>query len=207
MAVSSNSLGVSGYSFADLHDPERLSSLYERFCEQVAADDPALWRDWDAYRQAPDAPRPPVALSNLLVAMAPHVSRFLVRLFDVDRPLETIAQATRAQDDLFRFKVDFVRRRALPLLKGGAQVQPAPEDDAIVESMMAAEAAGDRELAVARAGCRLLDAEKPSRQPRERSPEALVRRAGARSRVPQLGGVPVSRERRAVPSRRRPASR
>ena len=38
MAVSSNSLGVSGYSFADLHDPERLSSLYERFCEQVAAD-------------------------------------------------------------------------------------------------------------------------------------------------------------------------
>ena len=104
--------------------------------------------------QAPDAPRPPVALSNLLVAMAPHVSRFVTRLFDVgSQAAVLIAQATRAQDDLFRFKVDFVRRRALPLLKGGAHAststprrrgavdrrragrrrQPAEPDRAIVE--------------------------------------------------------------------------
>ena len=51
--------------------------------------------------------------------MAPHLSRFLERLFDVDRDAASVAEATRAQDDLFRFKVDFVRRRALPLLKGG----------------------------------------------------------------------------------------
>jgi len=113
MAVASDALGVPGYSFADLHEPERLSSLYERFCEEVQASDPALWREWDAYRQAPGAPRPPIALSNLLIAMAPHVSRFVKRLFEVDAPAEAIASSTRAQDDLFRFKVDFVRRRAL----------------------------------------------------------------------------------------------
>src|SRR5437763_1719087 len=160
MAVSASVLGVPGYSFDDLHDPERLSSLYERFCEQVGAENPALWREWDAYRRSPDAPLPPVALSNLLIAMAAHVSAFVKRLFDVDRPARAIADATRAQDALFRFKVDFVRRRVLPLLKGGAHAASTAGDDAVVEAMIAAQGTADRELAVARAGCALLDAEK-----------------------------------------------
>jgi NADPH-dependent glutamate synthase beta subunit-like oxidoreductase/NAD(P)H-flavin reductase len=157
-------LGVPGYTFADLHQPDRLASLYDRFCEEAAAADPALWREWDAYRQAPDAPGPPVALSNLLIAMAPHVSRFLKRLFDLDAPASAIAASTLAQDDLFRFKVDFVRRRALPLLKDGAHVAATAEDDAIVEAMIAGAPAGDRELAIARAGCALLDGEKANQQ-------------------------------------------
>ena len=93
LPAASMPLGISGYTFADLHDPERLASLYERFCEEVEAADPALWREWDAYRRAPDAPRPPVALSNLLVGMAPHVSRFVTRLFDVEGRPDAIAAA------------------------------------------------------------------------------------------------------------------
>ena len=58
-------------------------------------------------------------LSNLLVRMAPFVSRFVRRLFDVDAQADSLSEATRAQDDLFRFGVDFVRRRALPLVRGG----------------------------------------------------------------------------------------
>src|SRR3954447_23546339 len=98
MTVASTPLGVPGYTFADLHEPERLASLYNRFCEEVAAADPALWAGWDVYRRAPDAPPPPLALSHLLIAMAPHVSRFVKRLFDVEQPAATIAAATRAQD-------------------------------------------------------------------------------------------------------------
>ena len=56
-AAATTPLGVSGYRFADLHEPDRLASLYERFCEDVQAADPAFWREWDAYRRAPDAPR------------------------------------------------------------------------------------------------------------------------------------------------------
>src|SRR5258707_4727457 len=121
-AAATTALGVRGYPFGDLHDPERLASLSERFCEEVQAADPRFWMEWDAYRQAPDAPRTPLALSNLLIAMAPHVSRFVSRLFQVGPQAEVLARATNAQDDLFRFKVDFVRRRALPLLKGGTHV-------------------------------------------------------------------------------------
>src|SRR3954465_15224904 len=160
MTVTISSLGIPGYSYTDLHDPERLSSLYERFCEQVSADNPALWREWDSYRRDPDAPRPPVALSNLLIAMAPHVSRFITRLFEVDRPLTAIVRATQEQDALFRFKIDFVRRRALPLLKGGAHVVSTPEDDALVARLTANASRHDPALAVPRAGCALMDREK-----------------------------------------------
>src|SRR5262245_38123868 len=140
-------LGVPGYTFADLHHPERLSSLYDRFCEEVQFADPALWREWDLYRRAPDQPPPPVELSNLLIAMAAHVSRFVVRLFDVSSAAAGLATATRVEDDLFRFKVDFVRRRALPLLKGGS-VTSTPDDDAIVRELIGSVSARDVELSV-----------------------------------------------------------
>ena len=123
--------------FSDLHDPERLASLYERFCEEVEAADPALWHEWEAYRSAPDTLRPPIALSNLLVAMAPHVSRFVARLFQVQPSVDTLTAVTRDQDDLFRFKVDFVRRRVLPLVKGGARVVSTPDDEEIVATLIA----------------------------------------------------------------------
>jgi NAD(P)H-flavin reductase/NADPH-dependent glutamate synthase beta subunit-like oxidoreductase len=162
-------LGVPGYTFADLHEPDRLASLYERFCESAQAADPALWREWETYRESPDAPRSPIALSNLLVAMAGHVSRFLARLFTIGPDATAVSGRTRAQDDLFRFKVDFVRRRALPLLKGGARPARSPEDDEIVRRLVEGVRSHERppegghhdsELEIARAGCRLLDLEK-----------------------------------------------
>jgi NADPH-dependent glutamate synthase beta subunit-like oxidoreductase/NAD(P)H-flavin reductase len=180
--TSFDTLGVPGYTFADLHQPDRLASLYDRFCEEVATADPVFWRQWDAYRRDPDAPRPPVELSNLLVGMAPHVSRFVQRLFDVDQT--ALSDATRRQDDLFRFKVDFVRRRALPLLKSGP-VPTSPEDDAAVEQLIAAAGGGvervrDPELALARAGCALLDREKVQKEAVAGEVEALKRWCAAR---------------------------
>src|SRR3954471_24876171 len=167
-AAASTDLGVSGYTFADLHDPERLGSLYERFCEEVEAADPAFWAKWDEYRQAPDAPRKPLDVSNLLIGMAPYVSRFLTRLFQVQPALDALRRSTTAQDNLFRFKIDFVRRRALPLLKGGAHVVSTPEDDALVARLTAnasrergvAGGGSDLELVIAQAGCALMDREK-----------------------------------------------
>ena len=180
MTVASTALGVSGYAFADLHEPDRLASLYERFCEEVQAADPVFWRKWDAYRAAPDAPRTPLELSHLLVEMAPYVSRFVTRLFAIDAPAGAIAEATRVQDDLFRFKVDFVRRRALPLLKNGAHVARDPKDDETVDALVATQPGVDRELAIARAGCALLDREKSEVGSLKSDSEALKRWCAAR---------------------------
>ena len=158
MATSTPTLGVPGYTSGDLHDPERLASLHERFCEEVEAADLELWRDWEAYRSAPEAPRSPMTLSSLLVAMAPHVSRFITRLFHIQPDADALTSTTRDQEALFRFKVDFVRRRVLPIVKGGAHVVSTPEDEAVVATLIAGTV--DMDLAIARAGCALMDAEK-----------------------------------------------
>ena len=160
MTVATTALGLPGYTFADLHDPERLASLSERFCEDVQAADPVFWQDWEAYRKAPDVPRSPITLSNLLIGMASHVSRFITRLFAIDAPVAAIVASTRAQDDLFRFKVDFVRHRALPLANGGELPGLGDDDVAIVRELTAAVSTDDQQLAVARAGCALIDREK-----------------------------------------------
>jgi NADPH-dependent glutamate synthase beta subunit-like oxidoreductase/NAD(P)H-flavin reductase len=192
-ATPETGLGVTGYTFADLHDSERLASLYERFCEEVRAEDATLWDAWDRYRQAPDAPRPPVETSNLLVAMAPHVSRFVTRLFQVDPEAAAIGVATRAQDDLFRFKVDFVRRRALPLLKGGARVERTADDDGAVTRLTAGASAEDLELAVARAGCALMDREKTDKAAVAADLETLRRWCAVRLHDPAYRGWVIFR--------------
>ncbi|MGE3956596.1 MAG: FAD-dependent oxidoreductase [Vicinamibacterales bacterium] len=179
-------LGIPGYTYADLYEAERLASLYDRFCEEVQATDGAFWAEWDAYRQAPDAPRPNTVLSSLLTRMAPYVSRFVERLFDVGDATAVIRAATRDQDDLFRFKVDFVRRRALPLVKGGAHVEVSAADEATVRRLAGVDpgpTAGsgpDAELAVARAGCALLDREKTDKAAVADDMEALKRWCAAR---------------------------
>ena len=110
------SLGIPGFSFADLHQPARLRELYRQFADEAKATEPELWAQWEQHRMSPGT-LGPVARGNLIVAMAPHVSRFITRLFGVGAEADALVQATRAYDVLFRFKIDFVRRRALPLLK------------------------------------------------------------------------------------------
>ncbi len=210
-ATATTKLGVPGYTFGDLHDPERLASLYERFCEEVEAADPALWHEWEAYRSAPDAPRPAIALSNLLVTMAPHVSRFLTRLFQIQPSVDALTHITRDQDDLFRFKVDFVRRRVLPLVKAGAHVVSTPEDEAVVERLIAGadrSPCGQPGPGARRRARRLRgDGRRESRRwqdrLRGRQPQALVRGAAPRSRVSGVGDIPVSRNARLLAPRRR----
>ncbi len=152
-------LGVPGFTYADLHDPLRLRDLHDTFLAEVARADAPLARAWDEFRAQPDVPRPATDVSMLYVRMAPHVSRFVARLFGVEAEAGAMASATRAHDALFRFKVDFVRRRVVPLLKGGAPPAPQPGDDEAVRAMVTAQFPSDEEMAVARVGCQLLDRE------------------------------------------------
>ena len=148
-------LGISGFTFADLHQPSRLHDLHDRFVTIVKASEPELWAQWEQYREVPESIGA-VARGNLVVAMAPHVSRFITRLFGVGTEADELVAATRAYDVLFRFKIDFVRRRALPLLKGGAHVTATAADHAFVESGFS-RIGSDGEMALAQLGCDLLD--------------------------------------------------
>ena len=153
-------LGIEGFTYADLHDPARLHDLHDLFCRDVEGRDPAFWAEWARYQAEPDAPRTPMEVSDLLVRMAPHVSRFVAELFVVEEARAGTVTVTAAMDALFRFKVDFVRKRALPLLKGHAHLTVDPADAAVVETLVSRHSGElDRELALAREGCALLDRE------------------------------------------------
>ena len=152
---------IEGFSYADLHDPIRLEALHERFLADVRKADADLGRAWDSYR-APNAPAiSRIAESDLLVRMAPHVSRFLARTFAIEREAEALAAEARHEEPLFRFKVEFVRRRALLLLKAhGGHVAVAAADRERIQQIFAQAHNGDRELALAKHGCLLLDRER-----------------------------------------------
>jgi NADPH-dependent glutamate synthase beta subunit-like oxidoreductase/NAD(P)H-flavin reductase len=172
LASASDPLGLPGFTFADLHDPRRLADLYRQFTAAVAATEPELWRQWEQYRAVPES-LGAVARGNLIVQMAPHVSRFVTQLFGVGPDADELVAATRAYDDLFRFKNDFVKRRSLPLLKGGARVSATPEDHAFVEAIVASARAG-AEAAISRVGCMLLDREEAARVSGDETAKAAV---------------------------------
>ena len=90
-AAASDPLGLPGFTFADLHDPGRLADLYRAFTADVAATEPELWRQWEQYREVPES-LGAVARGNLIVQMAPHVSRFVTRLFGVGSEAEQLGR-------------------------------------------------------------------------------------------------------------------
>ena len=143
-------LGIDGFTYADLYQPSRLRELHDLFCARVAADDPSLWSEWDAYRAAPDSASP-IERSDLIVRMAPHLSRFVTALFRIARASDELVESTHRLEPLFRFKIDFVRKRALPLVKSGARVTFDADDAAIVEDLIRPWSGLDAEQAVATA--------------------------------------------------------
>ncbi len=166
--VSGFEPGIPGFSFADLQDAARLKDLYDLFCEGAAREDPALWEEWNGYRADP-AGRPATAVSSLLVRLAPYVSRFIARLFRIEDECRAVLDGTRALDPVFRFKVDLVRRRAVPLRKNAVPT-PSPDlppalmpplctadDERLVAAITGGQA--DAELALSTAACALLDRE------------------------------------------------
>jgi NADPH-dependent glutamate synthase beta subunit-like oxidoreductase/NAD(P)H-flavin reductase len=162
--------GITGFTYPDLYKPERLAELLDVFDCEVASANPELFAAWDDYRNHPEKPRTAPEISALLVAMAGHVSAFVTRLFDIENEVDALAARTADQDPIFRFKVDFVRRRVLPNLK---KISP-PADVQALESHIenlrqeAIAKAGrelDPELATAKAAIDLMQSEcagKPS---------------------------------------------
>jgi NADPH-dependent glutamate synthase beta subunit-like oxidoreductase/NAD(P)H-flavin reductase len=182
--VSPNApLGLDGFTFADLHRPARLRELYVKFVEQVKATEPELWSQWEQYRDVPEA-LSNIGRSNAIVSMAPHVSRFVSALFGVGEDAASLIAQTRAYDTLFRFKIDFVRRRALPLLKAGAHVEATADDHALVERVVAGQA--DPEMSVAAYGCSLLDRETTDKAGAAAEIESLKRWCAAHVHDPRF---------------------
>src|SRR2546421_11306040 len=78
-------LGIADFIYSDLYRPPRLRQLAETFYAELARADEALHRvllDYLAARGANLAGTKQE--SELLIAAAPHLARFVARLFDIE---------------------------------------------------------------------------------------------------------------------------
>jgi NADPH-dependent glutamate synthase beta subunit-like oxidoreductase/NAD(P)H-flavin reductase len=133
-------LGFPGFSYGDLHDPRRLGDLLDLFEGELGRAEPELLPRYRAWRSSAGTSLGPVQTSELLVAVAPHVSRFFGELFRIRPALDELREKVRGQEVVFRFKREFLQRRAFQRLKseGGLQGERYAELDAGVRSLFRA---------------------------------------------------------------------
>jgi NADPH-dependent glutamate synthase beta subunit-like oxidoreductase/NAD(P)H-flavin reductase len=106
-------LGISGFIYADLHDPSRLAALYAEFDRWFQASAPEAYAKFAKYRDCLGEGMSPEAVSEALLACAPWVSRFVGKLFRVERELETLRQEVGDREPLWRFRKEFAKKRIL----------------------------------------------------------------------------------------------
>jgi NADPH-dependent glutamate synthase beta subunit-like oxidoreductase/NAD(P)H-flavin reductase len=156
-------LGVPGFSYQDLHREDRLADLDRAFLAELARSEPEISARLAAYRVDPKAVKP-LDLSKLLVDAARPLGLFLARLFGIEA--EWRAQAATAGPDavLFRFRRDFLQRRAVKtkLPEDSATSDPAAfraDAGAIERLFPELPWTSDPELATAQMATELLDLE------------------------------------------------
>ncbi|HEV7904222.1 MAG TPA: FAD-dependent oxidoreductase [Pyrinomonadaceae bacterium] len=106
-------LGLGDFHYRDLYQPERLGQLTATFYAELHRADATLHADLLAYTRARGANlKGTRAESELLIACAPHLSRFIARLFETEAERAAHMERITAQDAIFKFK-NFITRRAL----------------------------------------------------------------------------------------------
>jgi NADPH-dependent glutamate synthase beta subunit-like oxidoreductase/NAD(P)H-flavin reductase len=104
------SLGIDGFRFGDLFDPAKLAELDARFRAALAAEDAELSKKLEAYR-AGETLSPPDE-SELLIAAARPLGRFVAKLFRVEKENQALIDRAAREDVIFRMKA-FIARRAI----------------------------------------------------------------------------------------------
>jgi len=160
-------LGVPGFRYQDLHREDRLADLDAAFLASLEAEDAELAGRLRAYRAEP-ASFDPLSRSRLLVDGGRALGAFVARLFDVEREWRAQMEVAKPEAVLFRFRRDFVQRRAVKApLPDLASPAAAAELEALqtrgrrIERVLHPDLpwSSDPELATARVGAGLLDLE------------------------------------------------
>ena len=103
------SLGINGYTYADLHQPLRLRELHKTFEDSVKQHDAELFTKFQKYQKCQGENMSPQDISDLLVRMAPYVGKFIATLFQVED--EVAAQAKVISEEInsiFVYRTDVV---------------------------------------------------------------------------------------------------
>ena len=159
-------LGMEGFTYGDLYDPERLKDLAVLFYKEVDKKDPELGKRYAAYRDSKGEGLSEKDISNIIIELAAYLDPFVSHLFQIDLATEKDRQSAQYEQPIFDFRRNFVMKRALKAFK--------PEEaaifdldwldramDLLVEIVNGpGEIQKDKELSYARAISELLNIEK-----------------------------------------------
>lgn len=108
-------LGVEGFTFHDLFQPERLRLLHQRFIDALLERDPEAGHRYRALLEQGDPSRQEE--SWVAETIGPHLSRFLITLFGLDQVCREVQVRTRELDIMLEVRRDFVRKRVVKGMK------------------------------------------------------------------------------------------
>jgi NADPH-dependent glutamate synthase beta subunit-like oxidoreductase/NAD(P)H-flavin reductase len=107
-----------GLSFEDLYDRDGLVRLDGMFLDALGAADPELRGKMEAGRAEPES-LAPLDESDLILAVAPHLERFIGTLFGIEAELAELVARHEELAPLYTVKRNFVQRRAVKKIKAG----------------------------------------------------------------------------------------
>ena len=105
-------LGIPGFSYSDLFDAVRLKELADVFYAEVEIAEPALGIALAKYIAARGDGFEKRAESKLLTDAAPHLSRFVARLFNIEDERAEVEKSILADNPIWKYKF-FVQRQAI----------------------------------------------------------------------------------------------
>ena len=111
MEQNNLTLGISGFTYADLYDANRLKNLLDVFDASIKKHDAELYNKFSDYRQNQGVGLTPEEVSELLVNMGPYVGQFVAKLFNVTDQHQT--QAIKIKDEIdtiFTYKNEVVEK-------------------------------------------------------------------------------------------------
>ncbi len=145
-----------GLAFADLYRPAGLARLDGLFMDAHGAAEAELKVRLDAARADPES-LGPKAEAELLIAIAPHLDRFVIDLFGIETEMATLVARHHALAPLYRCKRLFVQRQALRAHK--PEEAAGFDGDALAAELQTLFAETFGELAFARHVCAWMEAE------------------------------------------------
>jgi NADPH-dependent glutamate synthase beta subunit-like oxidoreductase/NAD(P)H-flavin reductase len=104
---------IPGFSYRDLYNPGKLAELTSAFLDTLHSKDPKLSTRFAAYRNQKGRGLSEIEVSAILTGTAPHLSAFVGWLFGIEDQLKELRLRTDRESVIFRFKKEFVTRRAL----------------------------------------------------------------------------------------------
>lgn len=104
-------LGIVGFKFSDLFDAVKLRELAEKFYDEVSQENPLVHDALTKYIAARGKGYEKRVESNILTDSAPYLSKFIAKMFGINKECEQLEKEITEQNPIWKYKF-FVQRRA-----------------------------------------------------------------------------------------------